>query len=198
MRDCDNSEVRDLLPELLHDRLGPAARAELKRHVDACADCQAELELLRRVVAAAPAPAVDVARITAALPAYRRGQGASGSGRPWLLRAAALIAVIAGGWGILRIALDRTASSDGVATPPMAVVPQPEVSPVPPTPRVAPSGSGPAVAGARPATDLAIGESFHDLSDHELQTLLDELGSLDAMTPAETEVVVPAIDRSGR
>lgn len=196
MRDCDNGEIRDRLPELLHDRLNPAARAEVQRHVDACADCRAELDLLRRVVAATRAPAVDLARITAAIPTYRQRHGTSVS-RTWLLRAAAVIAVIAGGWGILRIALDRTASSGRVSTPPVAVTPPPAGSPPPALPRSAPSESAGIIA-KRPVTELAIGESFHDLSDRELQTLVDELGSLDAMTPAETEVVVPAIDRSGR
>jgi len=196
MRDCDNGEVRDLLPDLLHDRLNPAARAEVQRHVDACDDCRAELELLRRVLAVTPTPAVDVARIAAAVPAYRRRARLSGSARAWALRAAAVVAMIAGGWGVLRVA-SGTATSGGPPTPAVAVLPPPVVSPVPATPRSAPNDST-RVPAPRPVTELALGESFHDLSDRELQALLDELGSLDAMTPAETEEVVPAIDRSGR
>src|SRR5262245_4892473 len=70
MNDCVNAEMRDRLPELLHDRLPANVRAELVAHVTACADCREELELLRalRSMLAAPAPRVDVASIVGALP----------------------------------------------------------------------------------------------------------------------------------
>ena len=49
MNDCPNSGVRDRLPDLLHDRLDASTRAMVQGHVDACADCRAELDLLRGV-----------------------------------------------------------------------------------------------------------------------------------------------------
>jgi hypothetical protein len=42
---------------------------------------------------------------------------------------------------------------------------------------------------------LAVGELLQDLSDAELQALLDELETFEAVTPAETEVVLPALGR---
>ena len=70
MSDCPNAEVRDLLPELLHDRLDAPTRARVLAHVNACADCRSELELLRSMRGALEraTPRVDVNRIVAALP----------------------------------------------------------------------------------------------------------------------------------
>ena len=47
MNDCQNAEMRDQLPDLLHDRLDAAARAMLTAHVASCTDCREELALLR-------------------------------------------------------------------------------------------------------------------------------------------------------
>lgn len=72
MRDCMKASVRDRLPDLLHGRLPASERAEVEQHVASCADCSAELDLLRAVRGAVPTPVVDVERIVAALP--RRGR----------------------------------------------------------------------------------------------------------------------------
>src|SRR5262249_51709525 len=71
MSDCPNAEVRDLLPDLLHDRLDAATRARVVAHVDGCADCRSELELLRSLRSSLErdTPRVDLDRIVAALPA---------------------------------------------------------------------------------------------------------------------------------
>lgn len=69
MTDCPSGEIRDLLPELVHDALDAARRAEVERHVAGCADCAAEVALLRsmRDALAGRTPAVNVARIVAAV-----------------------------------------------------------------------------------------------------------------------------------
>ena len=36
MNDCPNAEIRDRLPDLLHDRLDPSARAAVTAHVATC------------------------------------------------------------------------------------------------------------------------------------------------------------------
>ncbi|HVZ77544.1 MAG TPA: zf-HC2 domain-containing protein, partial [Gemmatimonadaceae bacterium] len=61
--------MRDLLPDLLNGTLDAGARAEVEAHVASCADCRAELDMLRAIRRAAPQPAVNVARIVSALPA---------------------------------------------------------------------------------------------------------------------------------
>src|SRR5262245_6555376 len=99
MNDCVNAEMRDRLPELLHDRLPANVRAELVAHVAACADCREELELLRalRSVLGGPAPRVDVASIVSALP-RAPSQLRPRSRRTWAdWRIAAAITVLAVG-----------------------------------------------------------------------------------------------------
>ena len=73
MNDCVNAEMRDRLPDLLHDRLDAATRAATVAHVDGCVDCRAELELLRGVRAmldaqASRAQRVDTSWVVGALP----------------------------------------------------------------------------------------------------------------------------------
>ena len=79
MRDCANVEVRDALPELVHDRLPAAERERVLAHVSACVDCTAEVALLRgaRGVIARAAPAVDAAAIARAVQARLAAEGAS-------------------------------------------------------------------------------------------------------------------------
>ncbi len=72
MGDCANVKIRDLLPELLHDRVSAAQRVEVRAHVDQCADCRAELELLTRARALMTVPgSVSSARIAAAVSTER-------------------------------------------------------------------------------------------------------------------------------
>ena len=47
MRECQNIDVRDRLPDLLHERLMAAERERVLLHVAGCADCTAELAWLR-------------------------------------------------------------------------------------------------------------------------------------------------------
>lgn len=61
MRDCAQGELRDLLPDLVHDRLPPDDAARVRAHVSGCADCAAEVALLQELAIAFDAPvAVDV------------------------------------------------------------------------------------------------------------------------------------------
>ena len=70
MNDCVNAEIRDQLPDLVHDRLGAAERTVVLAHVESCIDCRDELQLLRdaRAMYARGVPRVDVAYVVGALP----------------------------------------------------------------------------------------------------------------------------------
>ncbi len=72
MNDCQNVEIREALPELVHGVLAEPARTRVQDHVTDCGDCAAELAIIRAVLAVAPAVSVDVSRISAAIPPYRR------------------------------------------------------------------------------------------------------------------------------
>src|SRR5258705_3310501 len=98
MTDCPNGDVRDLLPDLLHDRLTPDVRREVEAHVRACADCSQELALLRQMrTSLRGAPAVVVASIAAAIPPYRAPARRSWGG--WRV-AAAIMILAAGGTSV--------------------------------------------------------------------------------------------------
>ena len=95
MIDCPNGEVRDQLPDYLHDRLESSARMSVERHLADCAACRDELALLRDLRGTLQrAPRIDVAAVAAAIPAYRPAAQQSWAGG-W--RTAAAIAVIAVG-----------------------------------------------------------------------------------------------------
>ena len=197
MRDCPNAKMRDLLPDLLHGRLPSDVRDEVRSHVASCDACQWELELLRRVRDAVPERPFDASRIVSVLPAYRARS-------PWRrvlqspqLRIAAAIVVIAGSAAIVATLVRGPTRHETVAGPglqqPSPVARAPDVAP--PTGASTTMGHGEKTAVAPAA--LATGESLHDLSDNELRALLDELGDLQAVTPAEDDVVVPSLGRGG-
>jgi hypothetical protein len=100
--DCDNVTMRDRLPDLLHDRLAASARADVQAHVNGCAECRAELELLRSVMAGATAPRVDTSRISAQLRPYRRPSVWASAAHSWPLRAAAGIVLLVGAASVIR------------------------------------------------------------------------------------------------
>ena len=69
MTECNNGDVRDLLPDYLSGALSLAGRTRVDTHLAACAACRDELALLRLARAVRPrAVDIDVARIVAALP----------------------------------------------------------------------------------------------------------------------------------
>jgi anti-sigma factor RsiW len=160
MSDCPNGDIRDLLPDLLHGRLGAAARAEVEAHLRACEDCRDELELLRSMRSALRrGPVVNVERIVAEIPAYR----APIRQRPALSR---------GGW---RIAAAITLLAVGGTSVVIARSGDRQPTTV-------------AVARAPATRELALaGGSIAELDDSELSALIDEVGSLDAVTPADVD-----------
>lgn len=72
MNDCLNIEIREVLPELANGTLSEIERARVQQHLAACGDCSEELAIIRAVRGSAVAPSVNVARIVAAIPPYRR------------------------------------------------------------------------------------------------------------------------------
>lgn len=196
MSDCSNATMRDRLPDLLHYRLAPAERAEVRAHVDACAECRAELALLTRVRAAMPAPSVDTPRVVAALPRYRRASMWRRAMDAPQLRIAAAVVLLAGGTAI-SIEVARRGDEEALTPSPPA-----DTSAVAVVPSPAETGRGATTATVQrtsrgASAELAMGEMLDDLSDSELRALLDVVGKLEAITPTETEVVVPAVSRGG-
>ena len=200
MNDCPNADMRDLLPDLVNGRLDAEARAAVEAHVAGCADCRAEVALLRAVRSAMHiSPALDLSAIASAIPAYRAPVRRSWVG--WRL-AAAVTLLVAGGSSV--VLLNRAPSASvSVAVTKMAPVAEPIVAAA--IPAVRPSVDSvatapvvsPAPAYGRPAAVPAVGHelamaggSLTDLSDGELDALLRDIESLDAVTTTDVDVPV--------
>jgi hypothetical protein len=203
MIDCPNGDVRDLLPDYLHDRLESSARASVERHLAGCAACRDELALLRDLRGTLKrAPRIDVAAVAAAIPAYRppaRKSWATG----W--RAAAAITAIAVGGTSIAL-LGRTGHPSSTAQRPSAALTThaPELGPST-TIAQAPASSRPAPAPRAASTEPHAGTSVKpaetprgeelavasgtiaDLSDGELSDLIGDLDSLDAVPSTDVE-----------
>jgi Putative zinc-finger len=171
MTDCPNADIRDQLPDLLHGHLDDASRARVELHLRTCASCRQELELLRAVRRAAPEIAVDVGRIVSALPAPRRRR--MWNSRVWQL-AAAVVFLAAGG-----SAVERYVNYGRPADPIHAAV----ASNVD-------SGTG---AGGGGEVELSVGYGYGDLTDEQLQALLQDVEQLTAVPMTDPEVSVPIV-----
>ena len=196
MAKCANPTIKDLLPDLLHDRLSGAFRAEVEAHVSGCDDCRAELRILRQVVVASAPPRIDASRIVAVLPRYRAPSTWQRAMHSTQLRRAAAIVLLAGGAAVLSKVMtpsEKAESARTIARAPAGADLSVAVVPV----------AGSSTAAVTPpvrhvSTELALGETLHDLSDTELRALLDEMGNLEAVTPTETEVVAPGVGRGSQ
>jgi predicted anti-sigma-YlaC factor YlaD len=164
MRDCPNAEMRDALPDLMHGTLPPQRQAEVRAHLDACDACRAELALLARVRGAVSAPAVATDRIVSTLPRYQRQSSWRRMIGNRALRIAAAVVLLAGGASLVL--------RDAGHAPESVVV----------------------VSSARSGTpaELALGETFADVSDSALVALVEAIEDLDATLSEEPEsITVP-------
>lgn len=193
MTDCPNAEMRDRLPDLLHERLELSVRAAVMAHVDQCSDCQAEMVLLReaRVALSPEMRAVDVVAISRVVVGRtRRPIKASVRRSPWMdWRIAASVAVLVVGAGSVALLVNSperrspvAATADSRSVAPNAA--RPETVAAAPAPR----SEAPPVATA-PSAELSATASVSDLSESELQALLRDLDQIDAVPSAEPEQV---------
>ena len=134
MTDCPDGAVRDLLPELVNDRLEPDVRRRVDAHVRDCADCQQEVELLRAMrVSLRRGPVVDARAIASAIPAYRAQRRAWGGWRA----AAAVVLVAVGGTSVVVLQRESGGVRDtgmtavSSADPGTALVKQPSLATTP-------------------------------------------------------------------
>jgi hypothetical protein len=203
MSECKNLEVRDLLPVLAREELNDSERVVVEQHLAMCADCRAELELVRDVARALRStPAIDTARIARAvvraarehreapisLDAMRRRRAAPR--RVWLA-AASLIAVA--GAGALAVVATRDEVSQG-PVPAVAIIDTTAVSPTRPEPTDLPRAQSPREPRATPGVELVMGGGVSDLADADLQSLLGVLEGLDAQIDVEPAVLLPLVE----
>lgn len=184
MRDCPNGEMRDRLPLYVSGRLDGARQALVEAHLRDCADCQAEVELLRAAVRAFDVAAPDAAAIAARVPTARVARRLRPFHRQPVWRLAAAITVMIAGTAMTML-LQRPRLSEETAT---VGVDTGQVTGG--LPGGNPSGdTGLLVASAGGTPGMALGGSLSDLSDSQLEALLASLERLDGAMSAEPEVL---------
>ncbi|MEO7963709.1 MAG: zf-HC2 domain-containing protein [Gemmatimonadaceae bacterium] len=199
MYDCANIEMRELLPERLHDTLDALTRARVDAHLAECEECSAEYALLRsahEVMRGAHVPRVNTSAIVAALPRPSRmvNRASTRRGNSMVWRAAAALTVVSLG-GISFAAL-RDSAVSGIESPRLladtsspniagaaasAVTPQPGES-------AASVASGEALVAGR-GRGLSAGGALADLGDAQLEALLGDLDHIEAAPVAEPEAM---------
>jgi hypothetical protein len=186
MNKCRELDIKEMLPDLLHGKLDADARARVEAHIASCGECAEELEVLRTVKSAAVfIPAIDVDSVVRQIPPYRAIIPAvQAPARPrfvsWLV-AASLVVVVLGGGSLLMIQKAPTVGpvasvlpSDGLAQPekPGAIA------------QVGPSKE-PAVSPTPVPHALALASAVDGLSDNNLQQLMNDMNSFDALPVTE-------------
>jgi hypothetical protein len=168
MNDCQNVAVREVLPEFVHGALAASDRDRVQAHVDACEDCASELLIIRSLYESAPVVQLDIAKIAAAIPPYRRKS--SGMRRVYMeLAAACLIGAI--GISALVVHDSRSRAGDQQAS--------------------VQSASSIASTGAASAGSGLALVNTSELSDASLAALTQDLDNLQAMPTEDPESVTP-------
>ena len=198
MTDCPDAEMRDLLPDVVHGSLDESARTRVDEHLATCSICRAELALLQRVhgslMRSVP---LDVERIASALP-----RADAVSPRPvqvqWRRAAAIAIAAI----GLSALVLGQSFRNRDTPNVPSTVAGQSATPAANPMGAAAPStvaagssvvrstGSGAPQLAVR---GLSLAGGVAGLEDAELEILLSELDSFDAVTEAEPVELAPNV-----
>ena len=199
MNDCGNAEIRDRLPDLLHDQLDARARAVVMAHVEGCVDCRAELELLRgiREALVGHTPGVDVNWVAAALPkppangtvAARRSSARRRVWSDWRVAAAVTLFVVGGSSVVV---LDRGRGFDPV---PADTVRLP-VAPALDSPHTA-AAAVVATEDDDNAPMPGTGRRLENLNEQQLKVLLDDIGQMQAVPVTDPDPVTLRVDGRG-
>lgn len=195
MNKCTDSDIQEMLPDLLHGTLTPERSERVEAHLATCEECREEIEVLRTVKTAAVfAPRIDVDRVVRQIPPYRAvvpvtERPASTRIVSWLVAAALVVVAIGGG----SLVLSRPKA--GNAPSPVASTSQ-VPSPTAPTPVTAgkpnvvtPVGTNVASATPHPRA-LALAANVDDLSDGDLEQLMNDMNRFDALPATEPDPVI--------
>jgi hypothetical protein len=195
MNRCTDSDIQEMLPDLLHGTLAEDEKVRVEAHVATCESCQEDLDVLRTVKSAAVfAPSIDVDRVVRQIPPYRaivpaveapaRTRVAS-----WLVAATLALFVVGGGSMLVtrQKAPAITATAPGSPATRVATTPPSDPSKVPgpaPAPRIVDPASSP-----RPHA-LALAAEADGLSDGGLVQLMNDMDRFDALPGSEPDPVI--------
>jgi anti-sigma factor RsiW len=197
MNRCTDSDIQELLPDLLHGTLAAHARKRVEAHVATCGECREELDILRTIKTAAVfAPRIDVDRVVRQIPPYQtivpvterpvRTRAVS-----WLVAATMAIVVIGGGSLVLmkpKVVNDPRA----VASTERPPAPNPAESTAASSriPAAGATGRAAVVSAPPHPRALALAANVDDLSDGDLRQLMNDMNRFDALPASEPEPVI--------
>jgi hypothetical protein len=196
MNDCPDGEIRDLLPDLVHERLDAADVDRVKAHITGCVDCTAEMALLARIRASVEgrAPAVDVHRVVSKLPRPRR------SSMQWSrnvgVRLAAGLVVLLASASWLRQA-SRDDDTQSIGDQPAVIAQRPVEQGAETARAVTSTPRAPKARTAGSVRQISIDDDLTDLSDRELESLLVALDSFDGVMRVEPASLAPIPESEG-
>jgi anti-sigma factor RsiW len=195
MNKCTETQIQEMLPDLLHGSLDDGARRQVESHLATCESCREDLDVIRTVKTAAVfAPAIDVDRVVRQIAPYRMivpsvEKPTRGRMLTWLV-AAGLILGFVGGGSLVLSRQQRTAPSQVAITNP----PPAEVNVAKSNSVVVPVQATKAVSEAAVAPrGLALASDIEQLSDDNLVQLMNDMDQFDALPAAEPEPVI-AVD----
>jgi len=207
MNKCTDSDIQEMLPDLLHGALANGEKARVESHLATCESCQEDLDVLRTVKNAAIfAPTIDVDRVVRQIPPYQTIIPATerpelpATGRParsrlvsWAVAASLALVVVAGGSILFQ--------SNGAPSPNSPNSPNFGVTPihVAKVPEAAKSSADAPVAVSKtpvqtitvpPTHALALAADADGLSDGSLVQLMNDMDGFDALPAAEPDPVI--------
>jgi anti-sigma factor RsiW len=197
MNKCTDSDIQEMLPDLLHGTLANDARKRVEAHVATCESCQEDLDVLRMVKSAAVfAPSIDVDRVVRQLPPYQTiipaiERPASTRVVSWLV-AASLALVVLGGGSVLMIQSKDSRSSNTAASNqlPNRIATRSETTKQSPAePGIVPKAVVQSIAAPRQHA-LALAADVDGLSDGNLMQLMNDMDGFDALPASEPEPVI--------
>lgn len=200
MTDCLRTDIRDVLPDWVHDSLGEREAAEIAEHVATCAACAAEAELLRAVRAVLPPePPIDVQRIAAGVIARTAGRQMPSRLASWRVVGGGLALAASVAFGLLFLRGDAgegTNRGSVVSVQSTDSSGRPNATPGTPDDSTSPNDSGGAGQADVPGTttsvvpepelrvataEVAVSGGLADLRIDELETLLRRLDGIEAL-----------------
>ncbi len=195
MTECENAEIRDLLPDFANGLLPLVEAERVRTHVYACSACSEELEILYAM------RAMPIARVVvneAAIVAKLSRTSVKRAPRSGVWRMAAAIGVmVLGGWSVflvrsggLTFAMNNRSDSLALSDTPASAVSSTTL----PTPSSAAKVAAPGrvddsatrLASSKNAGVAVSYGGMSDLTDEELQRVLDRLDKWDGATSTET------------
>ena len=195
MNDCPDGLLRDLLPLFVSGVLSAPDRTRIASHITGCADCAAEVELLRAVNRAYAVKPVNVAAIAAKITPPRRVNRAHlpFHRQPLWRAAASLTLFIAGAATVLVV---RGRAPEGA---PASVAQGAPRAAGTPTVAETTSASATPITRTTSAGLLSLGTELSEFTDSQLQSLLGSLDGLDSRPQADpTTIASPIIQERTR